>query len=126
MTKTILAVDDHDDFRQSLSQFLRMTFQDCRILEAANGEEALRIHASERPGVILMDIRMPGQSGIETARRIKAADGGVPIVILTAHDHPQYRIEAAGAGATAYVLKEMIGKDLVPLLRSLLEMVPDQ
>jgi DNA-binding NarL/FixJ family response regulator len=87
-----------------------------------SGDEALHILANERPSVILMDRRMPGQSGIEVTRLIKASHSGIPIVILSAHDHPQYRIEAVGAGATAYVLKEMIGKDLGPLLRSLLEM----
>ena len=121
MPTTILIVEDHDDVRRALRDWLALEFPQCRVIEAASGEEAIALARTESPRMIVMDIRLPGMNGIEAARRIKAALPSAQIVMLTIHTSDTYRADATAAGACAYVTKQAMHAELVPTLAALLD-----
>jgi PAS domain S-box-containing protein len=104
-TKKILAVDDSQTFLQELAGSLRS--EGYEVVLARSGEEALDLLAVEVVDCILLDVLMPGLSGQETCRRIKAAPSvrDVPLIMLTALDDRSAMIEALGAGADDYISK---------------------
>jgi DNA-binding NarL/FixJ family response regulator len=118
--QTILIADDHDTVRQALYKWLESVFHNYLIRAAATGEEALAIARDEPPRVAVLDFSLPGINGAETTRRIKAIVPGARVVILTIHNSAAYRLDAALAGASAYVLKEDMQTQLVPTLEALL------
>ena len=103
MGEKVLVVDDEFEIRDVLSRFL--TEEGYEIILASNGEEALELVERENPQVILLDILMPGFSGIETCRRLKAAEKTrfIPVIVATAlwDTHA----EAVEAGAEDFVTK---------------------
>ncbi len=121
MGATILIVEDHNDVRTAMQDWLQVEFPRCRVIGAACGEEAIALARSELPSLIVMDIRLPGMSGIEATRRIKAALPFAQIVMLTIHTDDIYRADARAAGASAYVTKQRMRGELVSTLARLLE-----
>lgn len=117
---TILIVEDHDDVRRAMRDWLQVEFPQCRVIAAASGEEAIAFARVESPRLIVMDIRLPGMNGIETTRQIKVALPFAQIVMLTTHTGDIYRADAKAAGANAYVTKQKMHSELVPMLTALL------
>jgi len=120
MPATILIVEDHDAVRRSLRDWLEVEFPQCRVIEATSGEQAITLIQIESPRLVLMDISLPGMSGIEATRQIKAALPSAQIVMLTIHEGDTYRADAIAAGASAYVPKRVMQTGLVPTLAALL------
>lgn len=120
MPATILIIEDHDDVRRALRDWLALEFPRCRVIEAANGEEAIALARIESPCLAVIDIRLPGMNGIETARQIKVASPLAQIVMLTILEGDTYRADATAAGASAYVQKQKMHSELVPTLAALL------
>jgi DNA-binding NarL/FixJ family response regulator len=120
MAATILIVEDHDAVRKSLRDWLEVEFPQCRVIEAASGEEAIALIRVESPRLVVMDISLPGMSGIEATRQIKAALPSAQIVMLTIHEGDAYRADATAAGASAYVPKRVMQSELLPTLAALL------
>jgi DNA-binding NarL/FixJ family response regulator len=120
MSATILIVEDHDDVRRALRDWLELEFPRCRVIEAASGEEAIALACAESPRLVVMDIRLPGMNGIETTRQIKAALPLAHIVMLTVLEDEIYRAKARAAGASAHVTKQRMHTELVPALAALL------
>jgi len=120
MTATILIVEDHEAVRRSLRDWLDVEFPQCRVIEAASGEEAIALIQVESPRLVLMDISLPGMSGIEATRQIKAALPSTQVVMLTIHENDTYRADATTAGASAYVPKRVMQTELIPTLAALL------
>jgi DNA-binding NarL/FixJ family response regulator len=120
LKKTILIVDDHDALGDSLKSWLGSVFDDCQILLARNGEEALDTRLSEKPDVVLMDIMLSGMNGIEVSRRIKDVLPDTQIVILSIYEDSAYMDDAASAGVSAYIPKRKMGVALIPLVTKLL------
>ena len=120
MTTTILIVEDHDVVRRSLRDWLQVEFPQCRVIEAATGEEAIALTRVESPRLVVMDISLPGMSGIEATRRIKAALPSTQVVMLTIHEDDTHRADATTAGASAYVTKRAMQTQLMPTLAALL------
>jgi len=87
--------------------------------EAADGEDAVRLALSQRPDVVLMDIRMPGTDGLTATRRIAGDDrlGGVHVVILTTFDLDEYVFEALRAGASGFLVKDTEPVELIQAVR---------
>jgi CheY-like chemotaxis protein len=79
----LLLVDDEDDFRLATSTTLKR--RGFEVEQAANGEEALACIKQKRPDIVLLDMKMPGMSGIETLKEIRAIDANLPVIILTGH-----------------------------------------
>jgi len=113
----LLLVDDHQIVRAGL-RMLFMAEDDMEIVgEASNAEEALRAVRELTPDVVLMDVAMPGVSGIEATRRIKEARPDVAILALTMHEDEQYFFEMLNAGAVGYMPKRAAPDDLVSAIR---------
>ena len=119
MKATILIVEDHENVRFLLHDFLKGAFPGCRFLEAKNGEEAVTLATLHSPDIVLMDIGLPKMNGIEATRCIKDALPRTHVIIVTNHEAIEYKKEAAIAGASAYVLKNRMYTELVPVLMEL-------
>jgi DNA-binding NarL/FixJ family response regulator len=99
----ILIVDDHPFVRKGISAIVDSEFEVCG--EAADGKEAVEKVLALRPDLVLMDVSMPGMSGIEATRQIRSLSPTTPIIILSMHDSRQIELEAKQAGAYAYFTK---------------------
>jgi len=117
---TILIVEDHDALRDSLKTWLSSIFQDCIMLQAKTGEEALDLTRVHLPNIVLMDIMLPAMSGIETTRHIKNAVPSAQVIMLSIFEDAAYKNDAADAGAVAYIPKRKMGTELVPTITKLL------
>ncbi len=117
---TILIVEDHSLVRHSLGDLLSILFPQWVVLEAESGEEALALSAQCAPGLVLMDVALPGINGLETTRRLKASIPAALVVILSTYEAAEYEASALSAGASAYVAKRTMHTRLVPVLQELL------
>ncbi|MFZ4813724.1 MAG: response regulator [Phototrophicaceae bacterium] len=106
----ILIADDHAVVRTGLKSLLESQAGFHVIAEAENGEQALKLAKEHRPDVAVLDIRMPGLSGIETCKRIVEQVQGTKVIILTSYAEDELLVSAIEAGASGYVLKR-IGTD---------------
>ena len=98
MGKKILVIDDTLAIRLLLEQILEeLKDQDIELLLAADGDEGLKLALTERPDLIFLDLKMPGIDGYEVCRRIKAADSGMQVILLTGQTADQERCIKAGA-----------------------------
>ncbi len=117
----ILLVEDDGHFRTILKQELTQWFPSILIEEASDGQEAIEKVESFRPRLIFMDIRLPGESGLELTKKIRAKHPTSEIVMLTSHDLPEYRQAAMECGATHFFVKGMSeGSEIRSLVESLL------
>jgi two-component system cell cycle response regulator DivK len=120
MRATILHVEDNPDNRMLIRDLLQ--FRGYRVVEVADGGEAVAAAERERPDIILMDVQLPGVSGLEAARRIKArADlRHIPIVAVTSFALSGDDKRAFAAGCDAYVAKPYEPRELLKLIEDLL------
>jgi DNA-binding NarL/FixJ family response regulator len=117
---SILIVEDHNELRSSLSDWLQSIFQDCSFMTSRTGEEAIDLASTYQPDIVLMDIQLPQMNGIEAMRRIKKISPQTQAVILSVHNYSAYIEEAAAAGACAYINKHDMHMELIPILVKLL------
>jgi len=115
----ILIVDDHEAVRAALREWLGTVLPNCQYQEASSAEEALALVQARPPTVVLMDIQLPGMNGVEATRRLKQIAPRTHVVIMTIHEDPEYQADARAAGASAYVLKRMLGSELIPIMARL-------
>jgi len=115
----ILLADDHVLVRQGLRALLERA--EMIVIEASDGQEALRIASARRPDVAVLDIGMPHLNGIETARRLRETVPAAKSIVLTMHTYDPYVLEALQAGAVGYVLKTQAAVDLVQAIREVLQ-----
>jgi DNA-binding NarL/FixJ family response regulator len=115
---SLLLVDDNPRFLQVLTRFLHVRFSDevVTVGTAGGGMEALVQAQNLRPQVILLDLVMPGLSGLDLIPRLRKSLPGVRIIVLTVFDSNGYRQAALEAGADAFVTKEALNTDLVPAI----------
>jgi len=91
-------------------------FPSMEMIEAANGEEAFKRLSSTAVDLVFMDIRLPGESGLELTRKIKANHKNVTIAILTSYDLAEYREAAARCGADCFITKDSTKWDQVSVM----------
>ncbi|MFZ5818784.1 MAG: response regulator [Chloroflexota bacterium] len=118
---SILLVDDHEQVRASLRAWLSAIFPAFTYLEAGSGEEALQVAWEQKPRLVLMDIGLPGISGLEAARAILRRQPGMKVVMLSIHDETRYRENAAAVGASDFVSKSNMRAELIPAIMKALE-----
>ena len=117
---TILLADDHVLFRQGLAALLRSQGAWEIVGEANNGEEAIRLARRHQPDIAVIDVSMPGMSGIEAAPLIRRASPDTRIVALSMYGDAHYQELMFKAGASAYVLKNEAISDLVEAIQAAL------
>jgi CheY-like chemotaxis protein len=120
--RTILIVEDHDELRETLLEWLKSVFSDCTFLVAGSGEKAIELAEVHQPAIVLMDIQLPGINGIETIRRIKKISPQTQALILSVMNVSAYKEEAMAAGACAYINKQHMHAELIPALTKLLSL----
>jgi len=113
----ILIVDDEPQIRRVMRTTLAS--QGYAVAEAKTGEEALQAVPVERPDLILLDVNMPGRSGLETCREIRVVSD-VPIIMLTVRNSERDKVQALDAGADDYVVKPFGSEELLARIRAAL------
>jgi two-component system, NarL family, response regulator DevR len=113
MTKRIVLVDDHEIVRLGLITLLEDQPGLQVVGEAGNAADAVQVVSMLRPDVVLMDIRMPGDGGIEATRQITATYPDIKVVMLTSFADDELVIRAISAGAVGYVLKQVGNEELL-------------
>ncbi|GII57790.1 DNA-binding response regulator [Planotetraspora thailandica] len=117
MIRVVIA-DDQALVRTGFRMILDET-DDIRVAgEAADGLAVLSVAAQEAPDVVLMDVRMPGIDGIEATRRLRSAETGPHVIILTTFDLDEYVYAGLHAGAAGFLLKDTLAAELVTAIRT--------
>jgi len=117
----VLVVEDDEEIAQVLQRSLRLEGYEVRI--ASDGEQALAVHAEYVPDVVILDLGLPKVDGIEVAKRVRGGDD-VPILMLTARDAVDARVEGLDSGADDYLVKPFERQELLARLRALLRRRP--
>jgi DNA-binding NarL/FixJ family response regulator len=112
----ILIVDDHPVVRAGLRRLLA-TEPGCEIREAGDGKEAIRLCKAHHPAVVILDLNLPGLGGLETIARLRSADSGARILVLSMHDDPLHVTRALRAGAAGYVSKGAAPEEIMRAVR---------
>jgi two-component system cell cycle response regulator DivK len=116
MRKRLLIVEDSDLNRDLLVQIFEQSYE---ITVAANGETAIELAANAGPDLILMDIGLPGLSGLDAVRAIRANGGDVPVIAVSSHVMPGDIQQAIDAGCDDFVAKPFDDTQLVAMVRRL-------
>lgn len=124
MSQKIFIVEDHEVVREGYILFLEMdpAFEVCGA--AASAEEALATVGDVAPDLLLVDISLPGMSGIEFVHALRSAGNQVPVLMVTGHDHERYRDESTQAGAQGFVMKHEGPTALANAIRRMLTSAP--
>ena len=118
MTTRILLADDHAMVRHGLRMVLDAEPDLEVVAEAGDGLEAVALALRSSPDLAVLDVSMPGRTGLQVARELSRQRPALRILLLSMHESPQYLFEALKAGAAGYVLKSAAHRDLVEACRS--------
>lgn len=113
----VAIADDHTILREGLRQLLSAAPDVQVVAEAADGHEALALVRAGGFDVLLLDMSMPGRSGIDLIKQVKAERPRLSVLILSMHEESQYAVRAIKAGAAGYVTKDRAATELVDALR---------
>src|SRR3954467_8464860 len=116
----ILIADDHAVVRQGLKQILAEAFKRASFGEAAHSQAALECVRQETWDVVILDLTMPGLSGLEVLKEIKQAHPKLPVLILSMHPEDQFAVRLLKAGAAGYMTKESAPAELVGAVRKVI------
>jgi DNA-binding NarL/FixJ family response regulator len=106
-----MLIEDNSPFRSVFKEGLKSRFPSMDVTEAADSGEALKEISALPPHLIFMDIRLPGQNGLELARRIKTEHPEITIIIFTSHNFPEYREAAIRYKADYFLSKSSIATE---------------
>jgi two-component system, NarL family, invasion response regulator UvrY len=113
----VLIADDHAVVRRGLKQILLDEFGALEVGEAADAHETLRLAHAGDWDLVVLDISMPGRSGLEVLKELKQTRPRLPVLILTTHPEEQYAVRVLKAGAAGYMTKESAPEHLVEAVR---------
>ena len=116
----ILIVDDHAVVREGLTKILADSHGGFQVDEAGHGQEALALVLRERFDLVLLDISMPGRSGLDVLKEMKSHRPLLPVLMLSMHSEKEYVLRALGAGASGYVTKDSAAEELLGAIREVL------
>ena len=114
----ILTVDDHPMLREGIAAVLGTEADMVLVAEASNGREAVEQFRTHRPDITLMDLQMPGMNGTDAIIAIRKEFPDARIIVLTTYGGDAQAVRALSAGASGYMLKSMVRKQLVETIRS--------
>ena len=115
----VMIVDDSLQFASAVAQFLSCSGTFEVLASAHSGDEALARAGTERPDLMLIDISMPGMSGLAVASSIKALQAPPKVVMMTLEDSVEHRVGAIAAGADAFVSKDEFARELHDVVETL-------
>lgn len=118
--RRILLVDDHPFMRAGLAQLIDRQPDMIVCGEAGNPTEAMQAIAKSQPDLVLTDLTMPGRSGLEFVKDLRATDTSAAILVVSMHDEVVYAERALRAGARGYIMKEAGGENLLAAIRQVL------
>jgi len=113
----VLTVDDHPLLREGIAAVIDGEADFELVAEAASGQEAVELFRIHRPDVTLMDLQMPGMNGIDAMLAIRTQFAGARFIVLTTYSGDVQALRALKAGASAYLLKSMLRKELLETIR---------
>jgi two-component system, NarL family, invasion response regulator UvrY len=116
----ILVVDDHPYFRRGVKDILVEGFGAVRIGEGGNAHEMLELARQKKWDVVVMDISMPGSSGPDALKQLKAEHPKIPVLVMSMHPEDQYAIRMFKAGADGYLTKASAPDELVRAVKKVL------
>ncbi len=119
MTRILLA-DDHAVVRQGLKQILLESMRDATFGEASSGEEAIEAGRAGGWDIVILDISLPGKSGLEVLKELRQIQPKLPVLVLSMHPEEQFAVRALRAGAAGYVTKRTATMDLARAVRKVL------
>ncbi len=114
----VILADDHAILREGIKALLEKQDEMEVVAEASNGQEAVLKVSQFQPDVVVLDISMPMMDGLEATRQIKRAVPDAKILILTMYDDSEYFFQLLRAGASGYVTKKAVGKDLITAIEA--------
>jgi len=114
----ILLVDDHPVVREGLTAMIATQADMLVVGAAADGAQAIELFRQHQPNLTLMDLRLPGMSGIETIKTLRRESPHSRFIVVTSFHGDQDVYQALQAGASSYVLKEMFGEELFKAIRT--------
>ena len=114
---SILIADDHRIVREGLKQILQQTSDVTVADEAGNGEEVIQKISQRDYDLVLLDISLPGRSGLDVIKQLKSIKPQLPILVLSMHPEEQYAIRSIRAGASGYLTKESASEELIDAIR---------
>ena len=115
----ILIVDDHLIVREGIKRIIDDVPDMNIVAEASSGQEAIDLILENLYDLILLDISMPGQNGLQTLKLIKKHDKNIPVLMLSMHSEEQYAMRTIKAGASGYMTKETASHQLVTAIRKI-------
>lgn len=118
VTIRVLIVDDHPIVRTGLNALLGSQDDLVVVAEGSDGLEAVALYQSEKPDVTLMDIRMPRMDGVDAIRAIRKHDANARVLALTTYEGDADIYRALDAGATGYLIKDTLGREVVGAVRA--------
>lgn len=117
----VLVADDHAMVREGIRSVLEREVGFQVIAEASSGTEVVPLAERERPDVAVLDISMPGETGLKAALQLRQALPEVRVLILSMYDNTEYVLESVRAGAHGYLLKDGAAQELAAAIRTVLE-----
>jgi two-component system invasion response regulator UvrY len=116
----VLLVDDHPVVRQGIARILAAEIPDLSLTEAVDGVSAMDMLRARPPHLVLLDLTLPGDSGLSLLRRMRREFPAIPVMIVSMHPADQFAQRALQAGAVGYVAKDCDPQELVQAVRSAL------
>ena len=116
----VLIADDHEVVRRGLKDILTDEFDHLRVAEARNSQETLDLARKQAWDVVLLDIKMPGRSGLEVLEELKKLHPKMPVVMVSAFPEEDYALRAFKLGASGYVSKEGVSDELLTAIRKVI------
>ena len=113
----VTIADDHAVVRRGLAEILRQSGDVDVIAEASDGDALLASLRQRAPDVVVMDLRMPGPSGLDLVKHLRSEFEGLHLLVLSAHPEDQYAVRVVRAGAAGYLTKESAETELVQAVR---------
>jgi two-component system invasion response regulator UvrY len=116
----VLVADDHAIVRRGLKLILQEEFHNIQFGEASDGQQALNLAWKQEWDIVILDITLPGRSGLDVLKELKQIRPKLPVLVLSMHPEDQFAVRTLKAGASGYMTKENVAEELVKAIRKVL------